>query len=122
MAQGKSPWFRGSWIADYPDAENYMTLFYSPNHSPAGPNYTHFTSQRFDRLYRAAIRETDNAKRLRMYREMDSLVMDEAPVIVLYYDQILHFTHKNISGMSTNAMNALDLRFTKKELTKTAGN
>lgn len=122
MAQGKSPWFRGSWIADYPDAENYMTLFYSPNHSPAGPNYTHFTSQRFDRLYRAAIRETDNAKRLRMYREMDSLVMDEAPVIVLYYDQILHFTHKNISGMRTNAMNALDLRFTKKEQTKTAGN
>ena len=41
--------------------------------------------------------------------------MDEAPVIVLYYDQILHFTHKNISGMRTNAMNALDLRFVKKE-------
>ena len=115
MAQGKSPWFRGSWIADYPDAENYMTLFYSANHSPNGPNYTHFTSPKFDRLYEKALKETDEQKRRQMYREMDSLVMDEAPVIVLYYDQILHFTHKNISGMRTNAMNALDLRFVKKE-------
>lgn len=116
MAQGKCPWFRGSWIADYPDAENYMTLFYSSNHSPAGPNYTHFTSPQVDRLYRAAIKENNDSLRLAMYRQMDSLVMDQAPVIVLYYDQILHFTHKNISGMRTNAMNALDLRFTKKAL------
>lgn len=110
MAQGKSPWFRGSWIADYPDAENYMTLFYSPNHSPAGPNYTHFTSPRVDRLYRAAVREPDDARRRQLCRQIDSLVMEEAPVIVLYYDQILHFTHKNIHGLRTNAMNALDLR------------
>ena len=26
MAQGKSAWFRGSWIADYPDAETYLSL------------------------------------------------------------------------------------------------
>ena len=92
-----------------------MTLFYSANHSPNGPNYTHFTSPKFDRLYEKALKETDEQKRRQMYREMDSLVRDEAPVIVLYYDQILHFTHKNISGMRTNAMNALDLRFVKKE-------
>ena len=116
IAQSKLPWFRGSWIADYPDAENYMTLFHSPNHCPAGPNYTHFTSPRFDRLYRQALRETDDAARLRLYRQMDSLVMDEAPVVVIYYDQILHFTHKNIKGLRTNAMNALDLRFVKKEM------
>ena len=115
MAQGKSSWFRGSWIADYPDAENYMTLFYSPNHSPAGPNYTHFTSASYDRLYRQALAETKPDKRLQMYRKMDSIMSDEAPVVVLYYDQILHFTHKNISGIRTNAMNALDLRYTKKK-------
>jgi len=116
MAQGKASWFRGSWIADYPDAENYMTLFYSPNRAPAGPNYTHFSSAAFDRLYRRAIAETDPEKRVALYRTMDSLVMHEAPVIVLYYDQILHFTHKNISGIRTNAMNALDLRYVKKKI------
>ncbi|MBP5548673.1 MAG: ABC transporter substrate-binding protein [Bacteroidales bacterium] len=113
IAQGKSSWFRGSWIADYPDAENYMTLFYSPNHAPAGPNYTRYSSPKVDRLYEKALKETDESKRALLYRQMDSIVMEEAPVVVLYYDQILHFTHKNVSGIRTNAMNALDLRYAR---------
>lgn len=115
IAQGKSSWFRGSWIADYPDAENYLTLFYSPNHSPAGPNYTRFTSERFDQLYRRSLAETDPDRRIEMYRTMDSLVMSQAPVIVLYYDQILHFTHPGTTGLRSNAMNALDLRYVRKK-------
>lgn len=118
IAQGKSQWFRGSWIADYPDAENYLSLFTTSNHSPAGPNYTHFSNQEYDRLYDRSIKEKDAAKRTQIYRMMDSIVMDEAPVMVLYYDQILHFTHKGkggISGIRSNAMNALDLRYAVKE-------
>ena len=115
MAHGKSDWFRGSWIADYPDAENYMTLFFSDNFSPSGPNYTHFSSPQFDKLYRASLSETNDAKRIALYRALDSLATSQAPVVVLYYDQILHFTHKNISGLRTNPMNALDLRFVKKQ-------
>lgn len=110
IAQGKAGWFRGSWVADYPDAENYLSLFYSPNHSPAGPNYTRFTNKEFDRLYKEARSCTDPERREVLYRKMDRLVMEQAPVMVLYYDQILHFTHKNVSGLQTNAMNTLDLR------------
>ena len=110
IAQGKSEWFRGSWIADYPDAENYLSLFYSPNFCPQGPNYTHFSSRRFDQLYEKVKVECDDVKRMEIYRQMDRIVMDEAPVVVLYYDQILHFTRKNVSGLRSNAMNALDLR------------
>lgn len=110
IAQGKSAWFRGSWIADYPDAENYLSLFYSPNRAPAGPNYTRFKSARYDRLYTEARSCTDPARREELYHQMDSLVMDEAPVLVLYYDQILHFTHKHVHGLRTDAMNTLDLR------------
>ena len=113
IAQGKASWFRGSWIADYPDAENYLSLFYSPNFCPSGPNYTHFSNKKFDRLYEQAKRETEPDRRTALYREMDALVMDEAPVVVLYYDQILHFTHKNVTGLRSNAMNALDLRRVK---------
>ena len=109
-AQGKMAWFRGSWVADYPDAENYLSTFYSINSAPAGPNYTRFKSKEFDRLYIEARKETDPARRVALYRQMDQLVMREAPVVVLYYDQILHFTHKNVSGLRSNAMNTLDLR------------
>lgn len=116
MAQGKSHWFRGSWIADYPDAENYLSLFYSPNRAPVGPNYTHYSNRHFDRLYEQAQSETDENRRALIYRQMDSLLMEDAPVVVLYYDQILHFTHPNITGLRSNGMNALDLRFVRKEL------
>ena len=113
MAQGKVEWFRGSWVADYPDAENYLSLFYGPNRTPAGPNYTRFSNPQVSRLYTEARSCTDPAVRTRLYQTIDSLVMVEAPVMVLYYDQILHFTHKNVSGLRSNAMNNLDLRHVK---------
>ena len=110
ISQGKSRWFRGSWIADYPDAENYLQLFYSANRCPAGANYTRYSNARYDQLYRKAKATPDEQERIGLYRQMDSLIMEEAPVMVLYYDQILHFTHKNVTGLRSNAMNALDLR------------
>lgn len=113
IAQGKLQWFRGSWVADYPDAENYLSLFYSPNRAPAGPNYTRFKDPAVDRLYTRARSTSDDSLRATFYHKIDSLVMQQAPVLVLYYDQILHFTHKNVSGLRTNAMNTLDLRRVK---------
>ena len=110
ISQGKSSWFRGSWIADYPDAENYLQLFFSENRCPAGANYTRYSNPHFDRLYRQAKATPDEQERIALYRQMDSLIMEEAPVMVLYYDQILHFTRKNVTGLRSNAMNALDLR------------
>ena len=111
VAQGKSGWFRRSWIADYPDPENYLMLFYSPNRCPEGSNYTRYSSRTYDRLYTKAKATNDPAARAVLYRQMDSLLMVEAPVVILYYDQILHFTHKNVHGLRSNAMNALDLRY-----------
>ena len=110
IAQSKVQWFRGSWIADYPDAENYLSLFTSNNFCPSGPNYTHYSNPRYDALYERACRETDDSLRTELYKRMNAMIMDDAPVVVLYYDQILHFTHKNLTGLASNAMNALDLR------------
>ena len=48
---GTLGFFRASWIADYPDAENYLSLYYSKNFAPNGPNYTHYSSETFDTWY-----------------------------------------------------------------------
>lgn len=116
VAQGKTAWFRKSWVADYPDAENYLMLFYSPNRTPAGPNYTMYSNKKVDRLYERIRKESDADRRVQLCMEMDSLIMQDAPVIVLYYDQILHFTHHNVTGLRSDAMNTLDLRRVKKNL------
>jgi oligopeptide transport system substrate-binding protein len=115
VANNKIPLFRGSWIADYADAENYLALFYSKNFSPGGANYTHFSSPEYDRLYEQAIVETDEIKRLNMYFQLDSMVTEQAPFVVLYYDKVLRFTHTNIVGLGINSMNMLDLKRVRKK-------
>ena len=114
IAHARVPFFRASWIADYPDAENYLSLFYSRNFTPSGPNYTHFRSDEFDRLYESAMTETNDSLRYSYYHIMDQVVMDQAPVVVLYYDQVLRFTQINIENLGSNAMNLLDLKRVRK--------
>lgn len=114
IATSKVPFFRASWIGDYPDGENYLSLFYSENWAPNGPNYTHFKNAVFDSLYQRASAETLDSARLVLYAKMDSLVMSEAPVVPLYYDQVLRFYLKIVSGLGGNAMNLLDLKRVRK--------
>ncbi|RXP53227.1 ABC transporter substrate-binding protein [Lutibacter sp. HS1-25] len=106
--------FRGSWVADYPDAENYLFIFHSKNFSPHGPNYTHYSNKKFDDLYETAIKTTNDLKRRVLYQKMDSLVMASAAVIPLYYDEVVRFTQKNVSGLGINPINHLDLKRVKK--------
>jgi len=115
ISNGKVGFFKASWIADYPDAENYLSLFYSKNFSPGGPNYTHFKNDEFDQLYEAAFLETDDAKRQELYKKMDELVMEEAPVVPLFYDKASRFTRSNVTGLGINPLNLLVLKRVRKK-------
>ncbi len=110
MANGSAPFFRGSWIADYPDAENYLALFYSKNKAPIGPNYTHFQDEEFDRLFEKSRSVIDDNLRFELYRQMDSIIISEAPVVFLFYDESVRFVRNNVRNMNNNALNHLDLR------------
>lgn len=109
-AHGKLEIFRSSWVADYPDAENYLALFYSPNKSPAGPNYTQFSNAGYDRLFEASYSITDPKHRAHAYQKLDSLAMSEAPVVVLYYDEVLRFVQNRVHGLTGNPASQLDLK------------
>jgi peptide/nickel transport system substrate-binding protein len=113
-AQAKVPFFRASWIADYPDAENYLSLFYSKNFCPNGPNYCHFSDRLFDAMYEEALLETTDSLRYSSYKKMNRILMDQSPVIILYYDQVLRFTRKNIEGLGINPVNLLTLKRVQK--------
>lgn len=114
-ANGKLDMFRASWVADYPDAENYLSLYSSKNFAPNGPNYTHFKSDQFDAWYEEAFTITDTKARETLYTKMDSLVMASTPVVPLFYDEVLRFTRKNVSGLGINPINLLDLKRVKKK-------
>ena len=114
-SNGKVDMFRSSWIADYLDAENYLSIFYSKNFAPDGSNYFHYKSTQFDSLYNKAFTVTDIEKRKHLYTTMDSLVMQKTIMVPLYYDEVIRFTRKNIKGLGTNPINLLDLRYVQKD-------
>lgn len=110
-SSSKATFFRGSWIADYPDAENYLSVFYSKN--PAPPNYTRYKNPAFDELFEKAIRENNDSLRYILYRQADQLMINDAPVVPLWYDEVVHLVQPNVKGFQPNALNLLELRKVK---------
>ncbi|WP_378172224.1 ABC transporter substrate-binding protein [Aquimarina sp. SS2-1] len=112
---GELDTFRASWIADYPDAENFLSPFYSKNFTPNGPNYTHFKNKVFDSLYEKSFSITNSKLREQLYIKMDSIVIAHAPIVPLYYDQATRFVQKNVKGLTNNPQNFLVLKRVWKE-------
>jgi ABC-type transport system substrate-binding protein len=56
------------WIADYPDGENFLQLFWSK--SIGGANYTFFSLPEYDRLYERVKTMPDSPERTELYRRM----------------------------------------------------
>lgn len=115
MSKNSVNFFRGSWLADYGDGENFLSMFYSKNKVPYGPNYTAFYNKEFDQLFEKSYYETDNEKRFELYRKMDQMVMDYAPVIPLFYDQSVVMLQNNISGYAFNPLSLMILKRVQKK-------
>lgn len=76
----KADIFEMAWNADYPDAENFLQLFYSKNAAP-GPNYSNFKNAAYDALYEKAILMPLGPERYALYEKMEDILMEEAPWI-----------------------------------------
>jgi len=84
VSRRQSQMFRIGWIGDYPDAENFLQLFYSKNVSP-GPNRSNYVNPAFDRLYEAACAATDECERNRYWAKAQELVREDCPWIFLHF-------------------------------------
>lgn len=113
-ADGKLAFFRKSWIGDYPDPENFMALFYSKHFSPGGPNYTHFSHDEFDRLYERCLVEQNDSIRSDLFLRMDQILVNQSPVVPLYYDRVVRLVQKNVTGLMIDPTNSLNLERVRK--------
>ncbi|MFN5695254.1 MAG: ABC transporter substrate-binding protein [Bacteroidota bacterium] len=114
--EGKLMLFRGSWIADYPDAENFLACYYAPYLSPMGPNYTHFEDAQFDTLYRLIEAGESGQKaslRKQYIQQANQILIDQAPVIPLYYDKSIRLIQPWVRGLENDAANRLVLKRVK---------
>ena len=112
-SNSRALFFRGSWIADYPDAENYLSVFYSKN--PAPPNYTRYKNPQFDAVFEKALTEDNDSLRYKLYQQADQIMINDAPVVPLWYDKVVHLVQTNVKNFTPNALNLLELRKTRIE-------
>ena len=127
MQTGKADFFRNAWVADYPDPESFLTLFLS-SHIPAVAteksyvNTTRFRNAKFDSLFMAARVEGDKTKRFKLLGLAEQILLDEAPVMPIFYDENFRLVHKHVRNLPENPMNFIDMTTTyfvhKKEAEK----
>lgn len=110
-SKSEALFFRASWIADYPDAENYLSVFYGKN--PAPPNYTRYKNAAYDALYEQSTREPNDSIRYKLYQQMDQMLINDAPIVPLWYDMVIHLVQPTVKGFKPNALNWLELRRVK---------
>jgi peptide/nickel transport system substrate-binding protein len=108
--------WRGSWIADYPDPENYLICFESGNFSPSGPNYFHFSDKSYDEMIQSSRSLSNEAERNSKMAQAENRMMAQVPCVVLFYDQSVRLTQNYITGLSANPGNFLRLREVKKKI------
>lgn len=124
---GKSDFFRYGWTADYPDPESFLTLFLG-KHVPSSLqeksyiNFTRYKNPKFDSLFMAARVEGDKVKRYRLLAQAEQVILDDAPMIPIFYDENFRLNHKYVRNLPENPMNFIDMTTTyfvpKKEVAK----
>jgi oligopeptide transport system substrate-binding protein len=91
---------RSGWIADYPDPHVFLEIWETGN----GNNDTLWSNPQYDRLLHEALRAKDDAARYEIYQKMDAILVDECPVIPIYYYTRPYLMSTRVKGYSPNLM------------------
>ena len=102
IAQGNVQLFRLSWTGDYPDAENFLQLFYGPNAGSC--NRVSFQDATFDAMYRKILPLTQSEERDRQYREMAQYLTTQCPWIFEAHTVSFVLTHQWLKNYVPNAL------------------
>lgn len=112
---GRADFFRLGWIADYPDPENFLNLFYGKN-VPSNPkdispiNSTRFQNKAYDELFEQAITKSDRAERYKLYLQAEQLAINEAPLLIIFYDEDYRLLQPYVKGYPLDPMHRVNFR------------
>jgi ABC-type transport system substrate-binding protein len=88
--------FRLLWIADLPDPDNVL---FPLLHSASSTNRTFYRNPRVDQLLEQARKEPDEAQRIALYREVERIVLHDAPWITQHYSVLEYLYQPYVQGV-----------------------
>ncbi|MAQ99283.1 MAG: peptide ABC transporter substrate-binding protein [Oceanospirillaceae bacterium] len=91
---------RAAWIGDYLDPSTFLEMFVTDG----GNNKTNWGNARYDELINMAANTGDLDKRFEYFQEADQILVDEVPIIPVYYYASKHLVHPSLKGINTNVM------------------
>ncbi len=92
---GEPQFFSLGWIADYPDPEDFLDILF---HSQSGLNRTHYANAQVDRLLEEARVETDIERRMELYKQVEEIIVTEAPWVPLWHSVDYVLTKPYVKG------------------------
>ena len=98
--KGEADLFVREWYADYPDPENFLYPLLHSQSAGVGGNYSFYESADFDRLVDASHREQNEARRVALYQQADSIAFHDAPMLFLYFYNDLYAIQPWIEGFT----------------------
>jgi ABC-type transport system substrate-binding protein len=94
--------FSLGWVADYPDEENFLQLFYSKNKSP-GPNNFNYSNPEFDRIYEKVCVMSDSEERDTLYRRAEEMAIKDCPAVFLVHGVAYILVHDWVHNTKPHA-------------------
>lgn len=89
----------GNWYADFPDSDNFFYIFF---HSKSSTWLgMHYSTPKLDAMIEEARRTSDVDRRRKLYREMNQLTVDEAPMVCLFHDRFFAVHKPHVRGLRT---------------------
>jgi oligopeptide transport system substrate-binding protein len=101
LKQGKIHMFRLIWVADIPDPDNFL---YPLVHSASPTNRTFYRNPLVDQLLEQARRETDDTRRIALYRQVERIVIDDAPWITQHHSVLEYLFQPYVQGVEINLL------------------
>jgi oligopeptide transport system substrate-binding protein len=110
VRNGNAIFWRAGWVADYPDPENFLNLFYggNVNADDVTVNLFKYNNPEFDKLFEKANAETNDEKRMEMLAKCDQIIIDDAVVMPLVTDDFITMVNLKVRKFTTNEMEQLD--------------
>ena len=110
IRKGDAKFWRGGWIADYPDPENFLNLFYGKNIAKdmVISNPFKYSSSAFDNNFEIAMREKNAKKRSDLFEECDQQIINDAVVLPLYHQDFMTMINNRVKNFYANSTEIID--------------